>query len=116
LRGWRKFAFAKLKNPAARRNLTVQFKDWLSHQDFKGAHPNEEAQQRARFEKSKVNFTGTLMCGRVAINHILKAMKKKPVTVQDMQQMAEEMAQKECSLLYSSNLNTVYDMASDPRG
>ena len=116
LKAWRKFAFAKLKHPPARRNLTAQFKDWLSQQDFKDAYPNEEAQRQARYEKSKATFTGTLMCGRVATNHILTALKKKPVSVQYMQEMAEGMAQKECSLLYSSNADTVHDLASDPRG
>ena len=116
LKAWRKFAFEKLSNPLARRTLTTQFKEWLSKQNFDAAHPNEQAQQQTRYEKAKAQFTGTLMCGLVAVNHILKARHKPCLTARYMQEMAEAMAQKECALLYSCQPNTVFDLATDPRG
>ena len=56
------------------------------------------------------------MCGLVAVNNILKHMQKPQLTAQCMQEMAETMAQKECSLLYSCSPGTVRDLATDPRG
>ena len=116
LKAWRKFSFEKPPNPLTRRNLTAQFKDWLSQQNFETAHPNEQVQQQAQYEKAKERFTGTLMCGLVAINHILKYRDKPCLTAQYMQDLAENMAQKECSLLYSCTPGTVFDLTTDPRG
>ena len=89
LKAWRKFAYEKLPNPSARRTLTERFKDWLSQQDFATAHPDEQAQQQARYQKAKDQFTGTLMCGLVAVNHILVSKHRPRLTAQAMQEIAE---------------------------
>ena len=116
LKAWRKFAYEKLTNPSARRTLTDQFKGWLDQQDFTTAHPNEQAQQQAQYQKAKNQFTGSLMCGMVDINQILATRKKPPLSAQYMQELAENMAQKEVSMLYSSDPTTIHDLATDPRG
>jgi len=40
LRVWQKFSFENLSNPLARRNLTAQFKGWLSQQNFTASKLN----------------------------------------------------------------------------
>ena len=56
------------------------------------------------------------MCGLTATNHILTFLRLPKLSARYMQDMAEEMAQKECALLYSSSPGTVHDLATDPRG
>ena len=56
------------------------------------------------------------MCGMTATTHILQACNSPPITKEDMQVKAREMAEKESVLLYSSSPGTVHDLATDPRG
>jgi len=116
LRAWRKFSHDKIDHPAAWRELTAQFKEWLSQQDFASAHDDEETQKSKRVAITLANFQATLMCGMTATNHILKACNALPVTAEVMQAKAHEMAEKESVLLYSSSPGTVHDLATDPRG
>ena len=116
LRAWRKFAYEKLVHPTARRTLTNQFKEWISQQNFSSAHSDERSQQQTQYNNFLSQFQGTLLCGLAAVNHILAHENKPQLTAQYMHEMAQNMAQKECCLLYSSNPDTVHDMAVDPRG
>ena len=116
LRAWRKFAYEKLVHPTARRTLTNQFKEWILQQDFSAAHSDERSQQQAQYDKFLSQFKGTLLCGLAAVNHIFLHENMRQLTAQYMHEMAQSMAQKECGLLYSSNPDTVHDMAVDPRG
>ena len=104
-RAWNKFIYEKIQQPAVRHKLTEDLLSWLRKQDFSGAFPDEESKKEEQKKKNKClkHYEGTLMCGLVALNHILRALKLPAVASKEMQQIAKQMADKEISMLYSSS-------------
>ena len=115
-RSWKTFCYSKIQNKHAQNFLTQLFQEWINKQDFSSCHLDEEAQRKQRRVKTMAKFSGTLSCGRHAMNHILKACHKPMITAEDIHITASEMADKEEMLLYSSDANMVLDLALDPRG
>ena len=115
-KAWRKFSYEKLHHPSARRNLTKDFKEWLVKQNFSHAHMDEGTEKQQRLEKARSRFLGVLLCGLTAVNHIFKHCNVPPISRDEMESKAKEMAEKEVTLLYSCSPGAVYDMATDPRG
>ena len=116
LKAWRKFCYEKLTHPSARRNLTTDFKSWLAKQDFSRAHRDENTERQLRLKKAQNRFSGVLLCGLTAANHILAHAQVPPISRNEIERIAAEMAEKEDALLYSCSPGTVHDLATDPRG
>ena len=93
-----------------------QFKSWVAKQDFSSCRPDENTQRGQRLTGTKAHFNKTLMCGFVAVNHILSALGLSNITEQDMESTAQEMAVRESNIVYSMDPSTVLDLAADPRG
>ena len=96
--------------------MTDDFIAWLKQQDFSAAFPDEESKKDEQKKKCLAHYENTLMCGLVALNHILGALKLPPVTATYMHQVAQEMADREVALLYGSSKAMVLDLEADPRG
>ena len=77
---------------------------------------DEDAQQRQRVLATTDLFKKTLMCGYYAVNHILSALGRPNLSELDMETTAHEMAERESSIVYNMDPNTVLDLAADPRG
>ena len=56
------------------------------------------------------------MCGYYAVNHILSALCRLNLSELDMETTAHDMAERESSIIYNMDPNTVLDLAADPRG
>ena len=115
-RSWNKFCHEKITHATARRNLMDQFRSWVAKQDFSSCRPDENTQRGQRLTGTKAHFNKTLMCGFVAVNHILSALGLSNITEQDMESTAQEMAVRESNIVYSMDPSTVLDLAADPRG
>ena len=116
LRAWKRFAYEKIHDPRARKKLTARFMQWVEDQDFSHAYPDEAARQQGKYSQALTRFKGTLMCGLVAVNNIMKALKIEEVTAAEIHTLAKDMAQRECSLIYAQEANMVLDLEVDPRG
>jgi len=66
-RSWNAFAYSKIQNKLARRNLTQKFIEWVTSQDFSASHLDEEAQRKQRKTKTMGKYIGTLACGMHAL-------------------------------------------------
>ena len=115
-RAWNKFIYEKIQQPAVRHKLTNQLIAWLQKQDFSAAFPDEENKKGEQWKKSLSHYQNTLMCGLVALNHILGALKLPQVTATYMHQVAHDMADKEVAMLYSSTPGMELDLEADSRG
>ena len=115
-RAWRKFSYEKVPHAVARQKLTEDFRVWLEKQSFKHAHPDEEVLREGRKQTTKGCFQRSLMCGFHAVNHILHALGHSALFECELDQVAQEMADREESLLYSNEPHAVMDLAADPRG
>ena len=105
-----------MTHPSARRNLTNDFKAWLAKQDFSGAHKDEVTERKQRLEKAQNRFSGVLLCGLTAANHILARAQVPTISRNQIERIAAEIAEKEDVLLYSCSPGTVHDLTTDPRG
>ena len=93
-----------------------QFRTWINEQDFSKCHLDEDALRRKKIDDSTQHFRKSLMCGLHAVNHILSALRQNFVTESDIDTVAQQMAERESSILYSMDPNVVLDLALDPRG
>lgn len=111
-----KFIYEKIEQPAVRYNLTKELLQWLSQQDFSKMYPDEESRREAHQRKALNHYEGTLMCGLVALNHIMQALKLPCLTAKYMQGIARDMADREVALLYGNTSDMNLDLQADPRG
>ena len=115
-KAWRKFAYEKIPHPPDCKDLTIHYKDWLDAQNFSQTHADENTMHAARHAATLKYFQDTMLHARHVFNHILAALRCPMITEDEIFHVAQEMADREASILHSNEPTMLMQLASDPRG
>ena len=114
-KSWHRFLQAKI--PAHERPaLNTFFHTWLRSQTFAPTALDDNAVADARQRDTQSKTLRTLMCGKVALNHILRILGRPLLTDTELDAVAAEKAAHERALLYTNTPSRVLDLQADPRG
>ena len=112
---WHRFLNAKIPAPE-RSDFNKFFLTWLDAQNFAPTAVDAAAVASNRERATRSMTAHTLMCGKVALNHILRMLGKPILTDAEIDAVAQDKAAHERALLYSNAPNTILDLQADPRG